>query len=48
MNFYHEGSEAAYFAAIGGITILVGLIVLVFTKKLGKVITAEVDTDAKA
>lgn len=48
VNFYHEGSEAAYFAAIGGITILVGLIVLVFTKKLGKVITAEVDTDAKA
>ncbi|KAB8289051.1 amino acid transporter [Bifidobacterium ramosum] len=48
VNFYHEGSEAPYFAAIGGITILVGLIVLVFTKKLGKIITAKVDTDVNA
>lgn len=48
VNFYHEGSEAVYFAAIGGITILVGLIVLIFTKKLGKIITAQVDTDQNA
>ena len=48
VNFYHEGSEAAYFAAIGGITILVGLIVLVFTRKLSGIIAEEVPSDSKA
>ena len=36
VNFYHEGSEATYFLLIGGITCLVGLLVMVFAKKLEK------------
>lgn len=35
VNFYHEGHEAAYFMVIGGITALIGLIVWIFSKKIG-------------
>lgn len=34
VNFYKEGSEAQYFLFIGGITVAVGLIVAVFSKKI--------------
>lgn len=36
VNFYHEGSEATYFLMIGGITCLIGLLVMIFAKKIEK------------
>ena len=36
VNFYHEGSEANYFLMIGGITCVVGLLVMIFAKKIEK------------
>lgn len=36
VNFYKEGSEATYFLLIGGITVVVGLVVLLLAKKLEK------------
>lgn len=34
INFYHEGSEATYFLFVGGVTAVLGILVLVFSKKL--------------
>lgn len=36
VNFYKQGHEAAYFLAIGSITCLIGLIVWIFSKKIGQ------------
>ena len=35
-NFYHEGSESLYFLGIGGSTLLVGLILVIFSKRFAK------------
>ncbi len=35
-NFYHEGSEGIYFLGIGGSTVLAGVILLFFEKRLAK------------
>ncbi|MCI1969215.1 peptide MFS transporter [Clostridium luticellarii] len=34
VNFYHEGSETPYFLIIGAVTLLVGLVIWIFNKKL--------------
>ena len=34
VNFYKEGSEAKFFLLIGGVTIIAGIIVLIFSKKI--------------
>lgn len=41
VNFYHEGFEVPYFLVIGGMTIVVGLLLLVFAKKLAARMGAE-------
>ena len=35
-NFYREGSESLYFLSIGGSTLLVGLILVIFSKRFAK------------
>ena len=35
-NFYVEGSETGYFLFIGGITLLVGLVLWIGNKRLGR------------
>ena len=35
-NFYREGSESLYFLGIGGSTLLVGLILVIFSKRFAK------------
>lgn len=42
INFYHEGGEAQYFLMIGGITLLVGLLTLVFSSKIARGMGAKV------
>lgn len=34
INFYHKGGEAPYFLFVGGLTLVVGVVVLIFSKKL--------------
>lgn len=41
VNFYHEGGEVPYFLAIGGTTALLGVLVLVFSKKISGVMGLE-------
>lgn len=36
VNFYKEGSEAKFFLLIGGVTILSGIIILIFSKRINK------------
>ena len=35
-NFYKEGSETIYFLLIGGSTLVVGLVIVLLSKKLAK------------
>ena len=35
-NFYREGSESLYFLGIGGSTLLVGLILVIFSKRFAR------------
>lgn len=34
VNFYKEGSEAMFFLLIGGVTIVAGIVILIFSKKI--------------
>ena len=34
INFYHKGGEAPYFLFVGGLTLVIGVVVLIFSKKL--------------
>ncbi|WEV64008.1 oligopeptide:H+ symporter [Bifidobacterium sp. ESL0732] len=36
INFYHKGGEAQYFLLIGGVTLVIGLITVIFSKKFAK------------
>jgi POT family proton-dependent oligopeptide transporter len=40
VNFYKEGHEASYFLFIGGVTVVFGLLMIVFNKKVNKTINA--------
>jgi dipeptide/tripeptide permease len=40
VNFYKEGHEASYFLFIGGVTVVFGLLMIVFNKKVNKTISA--------
>lgn len=45
VNFYHEGSEVPYFLVIGGVTIAIGVALLVFAKPLTRRLGLELASD---